>query len=579
MNLKKWIFSSLRTKMLVMFVMLTVTPLIFVGIVSYVKSYNIVSEQSHTLAQFEAERLSRDIDVLFQDIKRFTEIGEQESTIQFLINQKNTQEEATSTLNMIKFYRESYPSSKHILDISIMNNSKVLSESRGVYQFDPTPSQIQIFSSLNKDPTTPVINTTVKNGFPAISMTTAIVRSLTGETIGFINIIIDASAINNILNEGLIGDSGSFHIESEYGENLYHSSKIEGSSPSTDWSVIGKNSSGYYTDSTSTFFVFTTSEMTSWKIVGHAPISEIMKEANDIRSLIFLSVTSSIIFTIGLYFFISSKLIRPLQILKQKMKQASYGDFNVKVINNSDDMDEISELGSSFNSMIKKIKSLLKKSIDEQKQLKIAEFRALQAQVNPHFLYNTLDTIIWMAEAKNTSQVIDVTKALSQFFRISLSKGKDWITLYDEIEHVRNYLIIQKIRYEDILEVTYHLNEDILDYKILKLALQPLVENAIYHGIKNKRGKGFIRIKGDINAQGHIVIDIIDNGIGIKEKRLDEIRTQLARGLPLDNGKGGFGMVNVHQRIRLYYGEPFGLTINSWYRSGTRICLTIPTER
>ncbi|MRH41945.1 HAMP domain-containing protein [Aquibacillus halophilus] len=579
MNLKKWIFFSLRTKMLVMFVILTVTPLIFVGIVSYVKSYNIVSEKSHTLAQLKTDQLSRDIDILFQDIKRFTEIGEQANTVQFLINQDDTADEANTILNTLQFYRESYPSSDRIFDISISNNNgKVISESRGVYLLEEPPSQSPEIRQLMDDPTKVLFEPVVRNGFPAISMTTTILGDQTNKTIGFIKILIDASAIKTILDQGLIGDSGSFHIESETGEVLFHSPNIEEAIPKTDWNKIGEKSNGYYTDSTSTFFVFTTSEMTGWKIIGHAPENEIMRDANEIRSLIILSVTCSIIFTIGLYFFISSKLIRPIRTLKEKMKQASAGDFDVKVLNNNG-LDEISELGTSFNSMIIKIKSLLHKSIDEQKQLKAAEFRAMQAQVNPHFLYNTLDTIIWMAEAKNTSQVIDVTKALSQFFRISLSKGKDWITLDEELEHIRNYLIIQKIRYEDILEVTFHINEDILEYKILKLALQPLIENAIYHGIKNKRGKGFIRIKGDINAQGHIVIDIIDNGIGITESRLDEIRTQLSRGIPLSSGSGGFGMVNVQQRIRLYYNEPFGLTINSWYRSGTHICLTIPAER
>lgn len=579
MNFKVSPFSSLRTKMLAMFVLLTVIPLIFISVVSYLKYDAVISEKSFTLAEIQIEQVSRDIDILFQDIMRFTELGEEESTIQFLIDKENTQEEATSILNTINFYKRSYPSSKAILEMRIMDNSgKSLSESRGVYQFEPTIQQQIVFSKLVRDSSDQVINTTVKNGFPAISITTAITRPGTSNTIGFTTIIIDASAVKNILDTGSIGVSDSFHIESEFGVPLYQSSEMEGAPPTTDLNIIGKKSSGHYTDKNATFFVFTTSAMTGWKIVGHASVSDIMHDTNEIRQLIILSVTSSIIFTVGLYFFISSRLISPVQELKKKMKQASFGDFNVQVIT-SDNKDEISELGNNFNRMISQIKSLLQKRTEEQKQLKIAEFQALQAQVNPHFLYNTLDTIIWMAEAKNTSQVIDVTKALAQFFRISLSKGKDWIPMKDELDHVRNYLIIQEIRYQDILEVSYHLNEAILDYRILKLTLQPLVENAIYHGIKNKRGKGFIRIKGDINSKGQIVIDIVDNGIGIPDKKLNEIRKQLSLGLPTDNGRGGFGMVNVHQRIRLFYGEPFGLTINSWYRSGTHICLTIPAER
>lgn len=579
MKFTKKIFSSLRTEMLVMFIILTVTPLIFVGIISYMKYYTIISEKSYTLAEIQTTQVSRNIDILFQDMKRFAEIGDQESTIQFLINQEKTKEESEQILNTIDFYKESYPSSASILELRIMNNNgKAVSKSRGVYQFEPTVPQLNTFSILKKDPSSTIFEKTDKNGFPAISITHAITSMYPTKTIGFITIIMDASAVIDILDAGKIGETGTFHVESESGVVLFNSSKMASLVDATDRQIIEKNPTGYYTDDTSTFYSYTTSEMTNWKIIGHAPEHEIMHDVNEIQSLIILSVTSSIIFTIGLYLFITKKLLRPIKELKEKMKQASNGDFDVKVIT-KENRNEITELGTSFNLMIRKIKVLLQKSTDEQKQLKVAEFQALQAQVNPHFLYNTLDTIIWMAEAKNTAQVIDVTKALSQFFRISLSKGKDWIPIRDEFDHVRNYLIIQKIRYEDILEVSYHVNEDILDYRILKLALQPLVENAIYHGIKNKRGKGFIRIKADRNAQGHIVIDIIDNGIGIEEPRLDEIRIQLALGLPLDKGNGGFGMVNVHQRIRLFYGEPFGLTINSWYRSGTHICLIIPAER
>jgi two-component system sensor histidine kinase YesM len=135
------------------------------------------------------------------------------------------------------------------------------------------------------------------------------------------------------------------------------------------------------------------------------------------------------------------------------------------------------------------------------------------------------------------------------------------------------------MRYQDILDVNFHLNDDILTYKIIKLTLQPIIENAIYHGIKNKRGKGLVRIKGDFTPEGNISIDVIDNGIGMTDDKLREVRQQLSSGLPFEKDQGGFGMVNVHQRIRLQYGPSFGITINSLYGSGTRVSLIIPAER
>ncbi|MCB0236174.1 MAG: histidine kinase, partial [Anaerolineae bacterium] len=165
---------------------------------------------------------------------------------------------------------------------------------------------------------------------------------------------------------------------------------------------------------------------------------------------------------------------------------------DLKVLVTRENADEITELGLSFNIMIGRIRELLDSQMKEQESLKKAELRALQAQINPHFLYNTLDTIIWMAETQQTEQVVQLVSALSSFFRISLSKGRDWISIGEEIERTRNYLTIQKMRYRDILDFRIDVEPAVANNTILKLILQPLVENALYHGIKNKRNGGII---------------------------------------------------------------------------------------
>ncbi|QGQ44781.1 sensor histidine kinase [Metabacillus sediminilitoris] len=577
MKFKKWVVSSLRTKLLIMFLFLTVIPLILVGVISYMKSYNIVAQKSYSLAQIQVAQLRTEFDDVIQDIKRFTEIGKKDSTVQFLIDKQNTGEESKSILGMIKLYRESYQYSDSIMNIKIISlDGKAVSEDRGVHQLEGQALTKPPFVKLLDEPSKTLIEPIYKNSNPALSMTSTIVSDNSKEVIGFINIVIKASVFKDILHEASLRTSDTIKIESETGNILFSHPQFAKTSPISDRKPIEENHSGYFTKG-ATFFVFDTSELTGWKFIRYTPLLDITKEANEIRSLIVLTVGSVLIFTIGLYFFITSRLILPLSILKEKMKQASQGDLNVQLDNKG--TDEISDLGENFNSMIMKIKALLTKSVNEQKQLKIAELRTMQAQINPHFLYNSLETIIWMAEAKKSQQVIEITKALSHFFRISLSKGKDLILLEDEIDHIRNYLTIQKMRYQDILDVTFHLNEDILQYEIIKLTLQPIVENAIYHGIKNKRGKGFVRIKGDFTPEGYISIDVIDNGIGITEDKLKDIRFQLSQGVPFEKNQGGFGMVNVHQRILLHYGKPFGLTINSWYGSGTRVSLIIPAER
>ena len=251
---------------------------------------------------------------------------------------------------------------------------------------------------------------------------------------------------------------------------------------------------------------------------------------------------------------------------------------DLQALMTSDNVDEITELGMSFNIMIGKIRELLDSKIKEQENLKKAELRALQAQINPHFLYNTLDTIIWMAEDKKTDQVIDIVRALSCFFRISLSKGRDWITIGEEIERTRSYLTIQKMRYRDIMDYEIEMDEEVASNTTLKLILQPLVENALYHGIKNKRSGGTIRVRAKQRGEAEVLLEVEDNGIGFTSEKLAQVQA----GLDDDSGEirleSGFGIDNVNKRIKLYYGKQYGLSIKSEYQTGTCVRLVIPAK-
>ena len=219
---------------------------------------------------------------------------------------------------------------------------------------------------------------------------------------------------------------------------------------------------------------------------------------------------------------------------------------------------------------------------EREQQLRLlasrAELRALRAQINPHFLYNTLDTIIWMAESKKTAQVVEIVSALSSFFRISLSRGMDWITIGEEIERTKSYLIIQKMRYHDILDYQIEVEPEVAEYAILKLILQPLVENALYHGIKNKRQRGTNSVRARRRNESEILLEVEDDGIGFAPDKLAQLRSELED----DSGdiklESGFGIGNVNKRIRLYYGKPYGVSVRSEYNSGTCVTLIIPAK-
>jgi two-component system, sensor histidine kinase YesM len=304
---------------------------------------------------------------------------------------------------------------------------------------------------------------------------------------------------------------------------------------------------------------------------------ETMREGFD-RWQIFsiLLIFGTVVFAVVAAWSLSKSIYTPIKKLHDVTTTITKND--LQALMTSDNVDEITELGMSFNIMIGKIKELLDSKIKEQENLKKAELRALQAQINPHFLYNTLDTIIWMAEAKKTGQVVEIVSALSSFFRISLSKGMDWITIGEEVERIRSYLTIQKMRYRDILDFKIDVADDVSENTILKLILQPLVENALYHGIKNKRQGGTIWVRAKRKYQDEIFLEVEDDGIGFTPEKLAQLRAELEDDTGDIKLESGFGIGNVNKRIRLYYGKPYGLSVRSEYDTGTCVTLVIPAK-
>ena len=288
-------------------------------------------------------------------------------------------------------------------------------------------------------------------------------------------------------------------------------------------------------------------------------------------------LVGAIAFSIFAAIAISRSIYIPLKKLHDVTTTITKNDLQALVTH--DNVDEITELGISFNIMIGRIRELLDAKVREQENLKKAELRTLQAQINPHFLYNTLDTIVWMAELKRTEQVVEIVKALSSFFRTTLSKGKDWITIGEEIELTKNYLTIQKMRYQDILNYKIEVDEAVLDEKILKLTLQPLVENALYHGIKSKRGGGTITIRAKQNHDHQVLLEVEDDGVGCTPYSLGKIQQEIdSESNEIILKESGFGLANVSKRIKLYYGKQYGLSINSHYQEGTQITVAIPAK-
>ncbi|AQR89045.1 sensor histidine kinase YpdA [Clostridium saccharobutylicum] len=307
------------------------------------------------------------------------------------------------------------------------------------------------------------------------------------------------------------------------------------------------------------------SDYTGWQTIGVFPESEGLRVIKYIRYYsIIIGIIALIIAEILVIIFTKS-IVNPILKLKKLMKKAQEGDLTVSF--NSKYNDEIGELGGSFNNMVKEINNLINLVHIEEKKKRIAEMNVLQAQIKPHFMYNTLDTIRWMAEEHNEDDIVEIIEAFTNLLRISLSKGKEIITVKEELKHIEGYLTIQKIRYEDKLNYKIEFDENILDYKLTKLILQPLIENSIYHGIKEKRGVGNIIIIGKVKDE-MLYFSVSDNGKGIDKQLLNKINNDLLNRKINDN-KIGYGIFNVNERIQIMYGKKYGLTYKSIYGEGT----------
>ncbi|MFA6845351.1 MAG: sensor histidine kinase [Sphaerochaetaceae bacterium] len=270
---------------------------------------------------------------------------------------------------------------------------------------------------------------------------------------------------------------------------------------------------------------------------------------------------------------VNDSITRPVKELCVATESLAKGDFSTTIKDASYDY-EIATLAESFNHMKREISRLIDTIKEEQKNLRATELQLYQAQINPHFLYNTLDTIVALVECRMPHEAVQMITALSDFFRTTLSEGRDFILISEEESHVRSYLKIQQMRYQDILDYSIEIDPEMYQYTILKLTLQPLVENALYHGIKEKRGKGFIRILGMIE-NATLVFTINDNGIGMNKEHLLEITQRMNRG-PKKKNEGGFGLYNVQQRILLNYGPEYGVTFSSREGEGTTATVVIP---
>ena len=309
---------------------------------------------------------------------------------------------------------------------------------------------------------------------------------------------------------------------------------------------------------------------TGWKLVGVTPSAALGIDGIKFRFFV-LFVADLFLFLLAMInAFISDKISNPIKRLDGSVREIESGNLDVEIVPSGSY--EVEHLGKSIKNMLGRIKVLMSDLVAEHNAKRKSEFDTLQSQINPHFLYNTLDIIVWMIENENSDKAVNIVTALAKFFRISLSKGKNIITVKDEVEHVRNYLMIQNMRFKNRFEYSIDVDEKVLSYSSLKLMLQPLVENAIYHGMEFMDGDGEIDVKV-FKEDDSLYFTITDNGLGMSE---DMVEILLSKDFVPSKKGSGIGVKNVNERIKLYFGSEYGLKVESEPDEGTKITIHLP---
>jgi len=414
-----------------------------------------------------------------------------------------------------------------------------------------------------------------------ISLSKEIFSVDNSKSIGVLLVDLKFNQIKDLCQSLVVGSKGyNFIIDSDR-NYIFHPtqqliySNLRNEPIDSIYSLLNSSEQKFY-HAEGKYFMIETSAITAWHVVSVTYDSDIITDWRFVQ--ISYAIIALILFLVVGFATnrISTGITKPVRKLLAVMKSVDTGEF--RLVGPIKATDEIRELAREYDLMVGHIRNLMNENIKEQELKRKSDLKALQAQINPHFLYNTLDSIIWMGEMKQTREVVLMTSALSKLFRISISKGREFIPLVDEISHVESYLTIQKMRYKDKFEYSIKIEPDLYRCTILKITLQPLVENAIYHGIKEVDHKGKILITGK-EIDGIIKLEVIDNGKGMTEEEMKNLNMSL-NGSPSPSvlSRQGLGVHNVHERIQLYFGKNYGLTYFHAEGGGTRLTVQIPLE-
>lgn len=576
--------KSIRTTMLLSFSVLILATLISFSVISINYTEQAILRNSIDYTLKLVRQLNNDIDSYIDYMENISDMVVHSADVSdYFFGSLYGAEKEQCKSRILTQFNTVVEARKDITNIAVvtMDGESIINQGKDVLNPHVNVQDLDWFAGAAAQSGTrlsvPHVQNAIRDNYQwVVTMSRAIeAPEAAGSAGGVFLIDLNYRVINDLCESNRLGSDSYIFIMNKEGKIIYHPQQqllYRGLKTERIQEVLSCRDSYFITKDgqDSTLYTMYESEKTGWLVVGVDRMTELLRARKQAQNIYLLSACVLLLAAVLLATFISREITRPLKRLKDSMRQVEQGDFEGAGIRVQGE-GEIGSLSKSFNLMTEKIKQLMDENIHEQEQKRLSELRALQSQINPHFLYNTLDSIIWMAEGGKNREVVLMTSSLARLLRQSISNEKELVSIAQEIGYVNSYLTIQKMRYKDKLEFEIDVDKALYEERIIKLVLQPLVENAIYHGIKYKEEKGLIRITG--HAQGaNLVLRVEDNGRGMDEETLSHIFEEKIS----DSRKNGVGVHNVQMRLKLYYGKEYGLSFESVRGKGTIAVIVIP---
>ncbi|UJF32517.1 sensor histidine kinase [Paenibacillus hexagrammi] len=393
-----------------------------------------------------------------------------------------------------------------------------------------------------------------------------------GQTVGYITLDVDSSVLKGMLEQVSVDYDKDMYLLEKSGDIAF--TRTDREPPPI---VKGLQGAGnLHLSKEGKIVIYNTSKVTGWRIVEVVPVAFLLKDMNVVRNFILLAAGISLLISLLFSIWIAVRITKPISLLRNLMKRVEHGELNVSIPITS--RDEIGQLGHTFNIMASRLKQLGYRLFEMEIREKNSQIAVLQSQINPHFLYNTLGAISMYADVQGNTEVVQMTNNLSRLLRYSVGgNDSNEVELRREVEHVSGYMSILQVRSDNRLRFETKIPEELAGCSVLRFMLQPIVENAVMHGIEKAEGVGVVELSA-VQEDDILHITVTDTGVGMSKSRLHELRVSLQRETAPE-GPGGYGLINVHRRIVLRYGKQYGLSIDSRAGEGTVVHIHLPLRK